>query len=111
MPIRIGRPWIIPLELSRRFEPSIRNRVENQRDCSPFRALALTMNGAGRASGQAGIALTTERTKGGLGAPAYHARRSGPRDRVSCISATIKRRSGARRLHAIMASIIGNLTG
>ena len=30
----------IPLELSRRFEPSIRNRVENQRDCSPFRALA-----------------------------------------------------------------------
>ena len=62
MPIRIGRPWIIPLELSRRFEPSIRNRVENQRDCSPFRAL-LTMNGARRASGQAGIALTTERTK------------------------------------------------
>ncbi len=66
----IGRPWIIRLELSRRFEPSIRNWVENLRDCSPFRALALTMNGARRASGQAGIALTTERTKGGLGAPA-----------------------------------------
>jgi hypothetical protein len=35
------------------------------------------MNGAGRASGQAGIALTTEPTKGGIGAPAYHARSSG----------------------------------
>src|SRR6266851_3299734 len=93
----IGRPWIIPLELSRRFEPSIRNRVENQRDCSPFRALTLTMNGAGRASGQAGIALTTERTKGGLGAPADHARRSGPSDRVSCISA---RRSSAGPVRA-----------
>src|SRR5260370_33806696 len=92
MPIRIGRPWIIPLELSRRFEPSIRNRVEDQRNCSPFRALALTMNGAGRASGRAGIALTTERTKGGLGAPAYAARRSEPTDRLSCSACDIAHR-------------------
>ncbi len=87
------------------------------------------MNGAGRASGRAGIALTTERTKGGLGAPAYGARSSGPSDRLSCSAFDIenvylkftrgalhaiarealKRKSGARGLRAIMESIMVDL--
>ena len=80
------------------------------------------MNGAGRASGQAGIALTTERTKGGIGAPAYHARSSGrvieypasafdienvhlkfTRGALHAIAReALKRKSGARGLRAIM---------